>query len=155
MQRLSNNATLFFKMFIPVFMTTIMLGLTLVAWFDASVRFTGFPLNEFRYAITVTLVLSIAVFWLVLWPLKRVEADEKRVYVSNYFRTVAYRWAEDVDFLRQDRLLLVKIATLELKGPGSFGKRVRFLPSKKLLRGFQAEHPGLVPLLNDNGTTID
>ena len=145
MQRLSSNATLFLKLFLPVFTTTVLTGLTLVAWFDQSVQFDGFPIVEFRYAMLFTLALSLMVFWLLLWPLKRVETDGKRVYVSDYFRTASYRWDGDVEALHESPFFLLKVCTLELNGVGTFGRKMHFVASRRLLRQFRSEHPFVIP----------
>lgn len=149
MHRLSSNATLFLKLFVPIFWTTILTGVTAVAWFAPEHYFGGLPLTSFRWAMLFLLTVNVAFFVLVLWPLKRVEADAENVYVSNYFRTAYYRWDRDVEALHLTRILLLRVATLELNGKGSFGRRMRFIPSKRLLDGYMKEHPGTVPLERD------
>lgn len=146
MHRLSTNATLFLKLFVPVFWTTILTGLTLVAWLSPD---KTVDLPSFRWGMVFLLSVNIAFFVFVLWPLKRVETDGKDVYVSNYFRTAHYSWERDVDALHVTRILLVKIATIELNGVGSFGRRMRFIPSRKLLKDFMDKHPGVVSMEQD------
>lgn len=149
MHRLSSNATLFLKLFLPVFWTTILVGLTLVAWFARESYFNGFPMLSFRWATIFLLVVNVAFFFFVLWPLKRVETNGTDVYVSNFFRTAHYNWERDVEALHVTRILLVRIATLELNGVGSFGRRMRFIPSMKLLKEFMDKQPGVIPLEKD------
>ena len=146
MHRLSTNATLFLKIFIPFFWTTILVGVNLVVWFAPEHRFDGIPLESFRWAVLFLLAVNVAFFVFVLWPLKRVETDGEDVYVSNYFRTAHYNWARDVEALHVTRILLIKVATLELNGIGSFGRRMRFIPSLKLLKEFMEARPGVIPL---------
>ncbi|MEM9929569.1 MAG: hypothetical protein AAF840_07110, partial [Bacteroidota bacterium] len=116
MHRLSSNATLFLKLFLPVFWTTIMAGITLVAWFAAEDKFGGLPLTSFRWATLFTLVMGVALFAVLFWPLKRVESDGKKVYISNYFRTAFYHWDRDVEAYHEYSFLLFKIAVIELNG---------------------------------------
>lgn len=149
MHRLSSNATLFLKLFVPVFWTTILLGLTLVAWFANESNFRGFPLGSFRWATLFLLVVNVVFFYFVLWPLKRVETDGENVYVSNFFRTAHYNWERDVEALHVTRILLVKVATLELNGIGSFGRRMRFIPSIQLVEDFMEQRPGVIKLGKD------
>lgn len=145
MHRLSSNATLFLKIFLPVFWTTIVAGLTLVAWFGDESAFGGLPMSSFRWATLFTLVMGVALFLLVLWPLKRVETDGEKVYISNYFRTAFYHWDRDVEAYREFRLLFLKIGVIELNGIGSFGRKLRFVPSRKLMDAFREEYPGVLP----------
>lgn len=145
MHRLSSNATLFLKLFIPVFWTTIMVGITLVAWLSDESDFGGLNMSSLRWGSLFALVMGVAVFTLLFWPLKRIETDGEKVYVSNYFRTAFYYWNRDVATFYQDRFLFLKVATIELNGVGSFGRKMRFVPSKKLLLAFQEEFPGVIP----------
>ena len=145
MYRLSSNTTLFFKIFLPVFWTSIILALTLVSWLEDPDDFKGINLSSLRYGTLFLLLTTVAIIAVVLWPLKRVETDGDKVYVSNYFRTAYYHWSTDVLALHEDRILLLRIATIELNGVGSFGRKLRFIPSRKLLAQFKESHPGVVP----------
>jgi len=145
MYRLSSNATLFWKIFLPVFWTTVLTGVTLVAWLADEHYFGGLPLQSFRWAVLFTLVVGALSMWLLLWPLKRVESDGEKVYVSNYFRTAFYDWNRDVEAYHETRILLLKVATIELNGIGSFGRRMRFIPSRKLLAEFRERFPQVIP----------
>ena len=145
MHRLSSNATLFLKIFLPVFWTTIMAGTTLVAWFAEESKFGGLPLSSFRWATLFTLIMGVALFAVLFWPLKRVESDGEKVYISNYFRTAFYSWEQDVENYSEYRFLFFKIAVIELNGIGSFGRRLRFIPSKRLVRKFRETFPEVLP----------
>lgn len=149
MHRLSSNATLFLKLFIPVFWTTILIGVNLVAWFAPEHYFGGLPLQSFRWAVLFLLAINLAFFIFVLWPLKRVESDGDNVYISNYFRTAFYSWERDVEALHITRILLIKVATIELNGVGSFGRRMRFIPAGKLLDAFIEAYPEKVNVERD------
>ncbi|MEL7162063.1 MAG: hypothetical protein AAFN92_15005, partial [Bacteroidota bacterium] len=118
---------------------------TLVAWFAEKHYFGGLPLESFRWATLFTLVVGVLTFLLLFWPLKRVESDGEKVYVSNYFRTAFYDWEWDVESYYETRILLFRFATIELNGVGSFGRRLRFLPSRKLVRSFRERFPGKLP----------
>ncbi len=144
MYRLSSNATLFFKIFLPVFWTTIMVGINVVAWFASENNSESAQLQSLRYGLLFTLVMGAAGFWLLFWPLKRVETDGKDVYVSNYFRTAHYSWEHDVAGIEESNFLGFRLCWLELNGVGSFGRRMRFLGSRKLMAGFKEAFPGVV-----------
>lgn len=145
MHRLSSNATLFLKIFLPVFWTTIMFGLTLVVWLEKASKFGGLDMTSLRWTFLFTLVVGVVSFLVLTWPLKRVETDGEKVYVSNYFRTAFYHWERDVEAVHEFRFLFFRVAVIELNGIGSFGRKLRFLPSKKLLKAFKERHPGVIP----------
>ncbi|NJO86534.1 MAG: DUF4175 domain-containing protein, partial [Lewinella sp.] len=105
MHRLSSNATLFLKIFLPFFWTTVVAMFTLLLWFGPAHYFGGLPLQSLRWGMLLVLAAGAATFWLFFWPLKRVEADGDYLYVSNYFRTARYRWDGEVVGLGRQRFL--------------------------------------------------
>jgi len=145
MFRLSSNATLFLKIFLPVFWTMIMLCTVLVVWFGDESEFGGINMSSLRWGTLFTLVVGVASFLVLTWPLKRVETDGEKVYISNFFRTAFYHWDRDVEAVHEFRFLFFRVAVIELNGVGSFGRKMRFLPSKKLLKAFKKSHPGVIP----------
>ena len=144
MYRLSSNATLFFKFFLPVFWVTILTGMTLVAWLVKDNTFQGQMLTSFRYGTLFALILAVVSFYFLVWPLKRVETDGENVYVSNYFRTAYYNWERDVEDFTTTRFLFFHFGTIHLNGVGSFGRKLRFLADRSLLEHFRAERPGVI-----------
>lgn len=122
-----------------------MIGLVLVAWLVEDNQFEGSRLVSFRYATIFTLVLGVASFFLLFWPLKRVETDGETVYVSNYFKTAAYRWDRDVEKFTETSFLFFRIGSIHLNGIGTFGRKLRFLADKSLLDNFKKEAPGAIP----------
>ena len=144
MLRLSSNLTLFLKLFVPVFWTTILVGITLVAWLSPEHYFGGVSLASLRYGMLFVLLTWSALCFLVLWPLKRVETDGEFVYVSNYFKTARYHLVDDVQGIITGRLLFLPVCTLELRGAGTFGKRMRFIASRQQFKDFRREFVGVV-----------
>jgi hypothetical protein len=65
-----------------------------------------------------------------LLRLKRVEVDDQFVYVSNYFRSYRYPW-EDIDRLGKQDFIVLQFIHIRLKAPGSFGRTMTFLSSKR------------------------
>ncbi|MCX8212378.1 MAG: hypothetical protein ACJATN_000214 [Neolewinella sp.] len=145
MHRLSSNATLFLKIFFPVFWTTIMAGFAVVAWLVEPSKFGGLDMSSLRWGATFTLIVGVASFLVLTWPLKRVETDGERVYVSNYFRTAFYRWDQDIESLKEFRFLFFRIGVIELNGIGSFGRKMRFVMSRRLVEKFREDFPGVLP----------
>ena len=87
--------------------------------------------------------LSGALFLgLTLMRLKRVEVGQEGVYVTNYFKNVRYPFTE-VDGITVTSLLLFSVATLHLKGKGSFGQHITFIPSPSRFYSYFEENPDL------------
>lgn len=143
MLRLSSNLTLFLKLFLPVFWTTILVGLTTVAWFAPEHYFGGIPLRSLRWGMLFTLMTAVVSFWVLFWPLKRVETDGSDLYVSNYFKTARYNLRDEVVAMHERRLLL-RYCTVELSGKGTFGRTFRFIVTRKQFDNFRAEFAGAV-----------
>lgn len=142
MQRVSTNLTLFFKFFIPVFYTVLMGAITTAAWLSESTYFRDASMNSLRWGLTFALITGVAVYALTLLPLMRVEMNEQFIYASNYFKAARYPW-HNVEQIRESRFLILTLVTIQLKVPGQFGKRLRFLASNRLFRDFKEQH---VPL---------
>jgi hypothetical protein len=146
MQRLSSNLTLFFKFFVPVFWL-VFFGALILAMFvykDAQIgefNDAGFRLGALAFYLSGALLL-----YFFLLPLKRVEAEDDFLYVTNYFKTFRYPW-HNVDRLEESRLGLFTVVTVVLKTPGNFGSKMRFIASNRLYRAFWAEHAGLATAL--------
>ena len=144
MLRLSSNITLFLKLFLPVFWTTVLTGITLVTWLSPEHYFGGVSLTSLRYGMLFVLMTWLALSFFVLWPLKRVETDGEFIFVTNYFQTARYHLIDDVRGIVEGRLLFLPVCTLELRGTGTFGKRIRFIASRKQYDTFRAEFAGAV-----------
>ena len=145
MYRLSTNATLFLKIFFPVFWTTIMAALALVVWLVEPSKFGGLDMSSLRWGATFALFAGVASFYFLTWPLKRVETDGEKVYVSNYFRTAFYRWEQDVEAYRESSFLFLRIGVIELNGIGSFGRKIPFVVSRRLMKKFREAFPAVLP----------
>ncbi len=144
MLRLSSNATLFLKLFLPVFWTTVMVGITLVTWLAPEHYFGGLPLRSLRWAVLLMLITGIGTLYLTCWPLKRVETDGEFLFVTDYFRTARYHLIDDVKQIRESRFLFLRLATIELQGKGTFGGKLRFVTSRKQFDDFRSEFAGAV-----------
>ena len=143
MLRLSSNLTLFLKLFLPVFWTTVLVGLTSVIWLAPEHYFGGVPLQSLRWGILFVLLTGVASFWALFWPLKRVETDGSYLYVTNYFRTARYELRSEVKSMSEARFFL-RYCTVELVGKGTFGRRFRFITSNKRYENFRGEYHEVV-----------
>jgi hypothetical protein len=126
---LSSNSTLYWRVFVPVFGTVFFLGLTVAMWFTdmddfnfASTTFWGF-----RLFVTFLLLGWIFLMFRTLLKLKRVDASDKHIYVTDYWTTVRYPWSDVKETTEQIRLGK-RIVTFHLTAKGRFGDKISFLP---------------------------
>jgi len=125
---LSSTATLFWRIFIPVFCTVFLLGLTLAFWLtEEEYLRTAIPIFWIRLALLALLLGWIVLVRRTLWRLRRVDADSTFIYVTNYWLAVRYPW-QDVERLSAKVYAGRKIMHIWLKAPGRFGQKISFLP---------------------------
>ncbi|WP_020534734.1 hypothetical protein [Lewinella cohaerens] len=145
MQRISTNATIFFKFFIPVFWL-VFFGAFLAAVFAYGAEMaSGFASTGFRIGAVLFYFSGLALFYFTLFPLKRVEADNDFLYVTNYFKTFRYPW-HNIESISDSTFLFFTIARVELKEKGNFGKKMSFMASRRLYQDFWKEHSELAGL---------
>jgi len=142
MYRVSTNATLFFKFFIPVIWIVFFGAFTITA---LSLRYSyvaNIPAATFRIAVVVFYLGGIAFLYWAFLRLKRVEMDEHFVYVTNYFKTFRYPY-HNVERLTYNNYLIGRSATLHLREPGQFGSKMTFIPSRSNFAQFLDEYPNI------------
>lgn len=135
MQRVSTNLTLFFKLFLPTFW---------LAFFGAaSIAFFTLTQNPIAQIVSISfLVGGLALMYFTIFQFKRVEMGEDALYATNYFQHFQYPYS-NVEKITHQNYFILKTATIHLKVPGSFGKKIVFVPSKILYRDFWDAHPEL------------
>ena len=125
---LSSNATLIWRIFLPVFGTVFLTGLSLAFWVtEEEELYLPYPVILPR---VILLVVILAWLWYVraaLWPLKRIDANDAHLFVTNYWTTVRYPWT-DVEQLEKRRFRGRNVVALRLKAPGRFGQEILFIP---------------------------
>jgi hypothetical protein len=126
---LSSNSTLYWRVFVPVFGTVFFLGLTLAMLFTDMDDFNFASTTFWGFRIFVFLLLFGWIFLMfrTLLKLKRVDATDKHIYVTNYWTTVRYPWS-DVKETTEQKHLGKRIVTFHLKAKGRFGDKISFLP---------------------------
>lgn len=142
MQQVSTSLTLLLKIFLPVFWTTIFFAFTLAVWFLKTSHFAGIPIQTFRYGMVGFLLIGIAFFYFTVLQLKRVEMDQSHIFVTNYFKNFKYPWANVEDIEERD-FIIFRTIHIVLKEPGTFGKRVPFVASRRKFNTFIKENPHL------------
>lgn len=142
MQRISTNATLFFKFFIPVFWL-VFFGAFLSAIFTYGAEMaSSFGSTGFRIGAVLFYLSGLVLFYFTLFPLKRIEVDTDFVYVTNYFKAYRYPW-HNIESISDSSFLFFTVAQVHLKEKGHFGKKIPFLASRRLYTSFWEEHPEL------------
>ena len=140
MRQLSSNWTMAFSIFFPTlwiaFFGTFLIAIILT---DKSAVGT-WSINSLRFGLTVFVGLFIFIFWKTLFRLKRVDADNTSVYITNFFKAVKYPHA-DIEKIEVDKGLIFTFGTVVLRGKGRFGQRVLFLCSSRRLEVFLEENP--------------
>lgn len=125
---LSSNATLFWRVFVPVFGTVFFTGFLLALWL-ISEDDLYLPVAAIWPRVIALLLWMGWLFFIrrTLWRLKRVDTDDTHLYVTNYWTTVRYPW-HDVERLEETRRMGRRIIHILLKSPGRFGQVISFLP---------------------------
>ncbi|MEY3051535.1 MAG: hypothetical protein RLY31_1320 [Bacteroidota bacterium] len=140
MVRLSSNFTLLLKIFFPTFYVTFFGAFTIAVWrLDAP---TIGPLAAWQFNLLFTLLYTVglAVIHRTVFRLKRIEADESHLFVSNYFKTYRYPLA-DIEQLSERNLGIFQVVSVRLKAAGHFGRRLFFLLDMAMLRDYLQRFP--------------
>jgi hypothetical protein len=142
MRQLSSNWTMAFGIFFPTlwlaFFGTFLIAIVLT---DKDTIGT-WSINSLRFGLAAFVGIFIFIFWKTLFRLKRIDADNEFVYVTNFFKAVRYPHA-DVEKIEVDKGLMFTFGTVVLRGEGRFGKRILFLCSRRRLDIFTDENPEL------------
>ena len=150
MERISSNWTLFYKLFLPTFWIAFF-GAVMVASLLTPYAYVGdFPRRSFQMGVIFIFVSGTAALVFTLMRLKRVELGGDFVYVTNYFAHVRYSYGS-IEKLEVGWFLWLNPATLHLREPGKFGKRITFILLPGRLREFLRSHPELKDQLQVSG----
>ncbi len=131
MQRVSTNATLFYKFFVPIFWIVFFGSVTLAIWLSGRTLFGEIPGPTLRWGSLLFYSSGVLLFVFTVFRLKRVEVSVDHVFVTDYFRTVRYPW-HDIERITEQKFLFLRLVTVHLKAPGRFGRRLPFVASNKL-----------------------
>ena len=138
MMRISSNATLFLKFFIPVMWTTVVGGLSLVSLVYQFDYIGNMPANTVRMILLGVFLTGLTFFVATFLRLKRVEMDSHFIYVTNYFKTVRYPYHQ-IEKISNYNFLLGESQVIKLKQRGIFGRSFFYLVSKHRLKQFLQE----------------
>ena len=139
MNRLSSNWTLILKIFIPVFWLMFFGALTFAVFITNPLDVPQFTTKAFKMEMVIILISGLLFFAFTFFRLKRVDADDKNIYISNYFKTYKYP-SDSIDKIIIYNHLILKVAHLHFKGRSSFGKKIFFIPFQSNLREFAVKN---------------
>lgn len=145
MERVSTNATLFLKIFVPIFWMVFFGAFTVAVFVYDFEYFGNIPKVPFRIGALFFYLSGVLMFYLTLMRLKRVEMDELYIYVTDYFKHYRYPY-HNIEKLEESTFLFLQIITIHLKTPGNFGKKITFVSSKARYASFFESHPNLSEL---------
>lgn len=140
--RVSSQLTILIRIAIPTVMVATILSLLVLLGFAVQGRPQVFTNPVILIIVIFILGTTVLFIRLILWKIFRIDMDENFIYVSNYFKTFKYPYA-DVESIRETSLMPGRVYMIRLKSKGSFGQNIYFLASQKLWTDFVSEHPHL------------
>lgn len=142
---LASNWTLVLKIFLPILWGTFFGLITIAFWFSDEPSVGPMPINSFRLLISSFFFTGMAVMYFSFMQLKRVEADEHFLYVTNYKDTARYPF-HNIEKLEEANYFLFKIVRVYFKEPGIFGQKIIFLVNQFRLQEVLKQQTGLAQL---------
>ncbi|GAA5224669.1 hypothetical protein [Membranihabitans marinus] len=146
-KRISSSITLLLRLFVPVFWLVFFGAFSIAILFFSQENMPQFQTLGFRIGVIVFYLIGALFLYFTFLKLKRVEADNDFVYVTNYFKNYRYPY-HNIEKISVTNLILFQLTTIRLKEKGSFGKKIRFLQSKIKFVQAATEFPALRELLD-------
>ncbi|HFA49292.1 MAG TPA: hypothetical protein ENJ95_09770 [Bacteroidetes bacterium] len=142
MHRISSNATLFLKIFIPVFWTVFFGAFTLAVLLSNVKQFPLFDFFYFKMGLLAFFLGGAALMYFTIIQLKRVELGPQHLYASNYFKTYRYPF-DSIEKITDRDLGLFRLVKIHLKKKGRFGKKITFISDEAMLNDFFDKNPNV------------
>jgi len=134
-KRLSSNWTMVFALFLPTFWIAFF-GIFSVAMATVAEEYLPFPgVPYFRQLFILSTVVFFFIIRMTFMRLKRAEASETHLFVTNYFKTYRYP-IEEIENTQISNWGLFKLLKIELRYKGKFGKKIIILPNKNEVPDF-------------------
>jgi hypothetical protein len=140
MQRISSNATLPLKIFLPTFWIVFFGLFTVAICLTDRVTFGGFSTTYLKAGFVLFFLAGTALLGFTVMQLKRVELDNEYLYASNYFKTYRYPF-NNVEKLTERDLGLMHMIQVQLKTAGHFGYKFPFLLDETMLKNALEKFP--------------
>ena len=147
-RQLSSSWTLGFRIFLPTFWIAFFGVFFVTTLLTDKNQIGQMSMNGLRWGLLIFISIFVFVFWKTVLRLKRIDADNEYVYVTNYFKNVRYPHA-DIEKLELSIGIILNYGTLVLKGKGVFGSNILFLASRKRIEIFMLENPQLVDWIEE------
>ena len=145
MHRLSSSFTLFLKLFLPIFWVVLFTSLGIAT---LAISLGIFSSWQYKLGLLIFLVSGYLILYFTVFQLKRVDADDQYVYVSNYFKTYRYPY-ELIKGYRASHFLLFRLVKLYFRQGGILGRSITFLPSKSRFQNF-VDNQGLLQVIEED-----
>lgn len=139
MEQISSGFTLFLKIVFPTFWFVFFGLLGLGTVFMNSDQYALLASTQFRLSYLLFFLIFGLFIYLTLMRLHRIDMDAKNIYISNYFKTYRYDY-QSVKSISVQNWLLFSLGIIELHDTGKLGKKIKFLPRKKVLNDFANQH---------------
>ena len=139
MERYSSNLTLFYVIFLPVFAWVFLLASTLASFLGPVMSDEVYISDYVKYGVLTLLVLMTLFIIFFAFRLKRLEADEEKIYISNYFVTTMMPVLNIEKVVITD-LLVMRIATIHLINKSRWGKHIKVLERENMFQTFCETH---------------
>jgi len=144
MKRLSANATLFLKIFLPTFWS-IFFGALVLAFLIADYQGPAYIKSiEFKIGLIFFYLIGLLAFYFSFWKLRRVELDDHFLYVTDYFKTARYPF-HNIEVIRSYVYPFFNLGVVLLAQPGIFGRKIFFLHKKEAFERVISQTPDLLP----------
>ncbi len=137
---ISSSATVFLKYFLPTIWIVFFGTLLMVFLFAQQLKIGTMSPMTFKIIYCVFFFGVIALMYFTIFKLKRVEIDDKYLYITNYLKIYRYPF-ETIERITKKDYGYWLFYTIELKESGYFGKKSRFLANRTKITSFMKENP--------------
>lgn len=139
MERYSSNLTLFYVIFLPVFSWTFLIFGVVGVFVGPIVNDDIYNSIYIKMAFVVLLVVISIINIFFSLRLKRIEADDNRIYISNYFKHTTMS-LDNIKSIRIRDLWVMRIVRIRFHNKSMWGQSVLVLERENLLEKFCHAH---------------
>lgn len=145
---LTSNWTLFLKIVVPTVWTVFFGAFTLVFMFTDGLRLGGLSHQMSIMAVMAFFLIGFTMIYFSMMGLKRIEASEDSLIISNYFKTYRIPFT-NVEAVRVGDFTFVKLMKIQFKQPISFGLSSYGLINSGRFESFVIQNASMNDLVED------
>lgn len=145
----SSRWTVIVKYFVPTLWISFFGALALGFFKMDEEWIFGYPATQFKIGFVLFLLTGVLFFYWAFMGLKRVEVDDRFLYVTNYRKAFRYPF-HNVDKIEKNSFLIFNSYTVFLKEGGSFGDKFTFIAGRKGFKKYAAAYPEFKDLFEFN-----